>query len=115
MEAAALDPTTWPYVFYAIQSGYGSKRLTVAQAIAAVDALIILDPVREAELHVFAAILFRTNNNEPQALARFKRALKLDPANRDALRDERLIATRGGNTSGTPTLGERISGFFKRK
>lgn len=115
MEAAALDPTTWPYVFYAIQSGYGSKRLSVAQAITALDALIILDPVREAEMHVVAAMLFRTSNNEPQALARFKRALKLDPANRDALRDERLIATRGGNTSGTPTIGERISGFFKRK
>ena len=114
-QAAALDPKTWPYVFYAIQSGYGAKRLSLTEAIAALDAIILLDPVREAELHAVAATLFRSNNNEAEAQARFKRALKLDPANRDALRDARLIASRGTQASTTPTLAERISGLFKRK
>jgi tetratricopeptide (TPR) repeat protein len=114
-QAAALDPNTWPYIFYAIQSGYGAKRLSMAEAVAALDKIVILDPVREAELHVVAAMMFRANNNEAEAQARFKRALKLDPANRDALRDARLIASRGTQAATTPTLGERISGFFKRK
>lgn len=112
--AARLDPATWPYVFYAAQTGYYTRRLTLAQALAALDGLPPLHVVRQAEVHAAAAVMLRADGKEADAQVRFKRALTLDPANRDALRDQRLQASRAAAPPPEPGLAARLSSLFKR-
>ena len=112
--AAELDPKTWPYVFLAAQSGYYSKRLPLAKAIALLDAMTILDPVKDGELQATAGNLLKLEGKLPEAAARYKKALQRDPNNRDALREVRRTAA-----SSTPpaaqSISSQLSGLFKRK
>jgi len=111
--AAQGDPKTWPYVLMAAQSGYYSKRLTISEAIKRLDSLVVSDRVREAEIQATAGNLLKLDGKAQEAADRYQRALARDPANRDALRENRLNAAR--TPSIAPSLSSRIQNLFKRK
>lgn len=112
--AAKLDPKTWPYLFLAAQSGYYSKRLTLAKSLEALDALIVTDPVLQGEIQAAAGNMLKMDGRVADALVRYKRALEKDPNNRDALREGRLSAARAPPPP-PQSLTSQITGLFKRK
>lgn len=111
--AAQLDPKTWPYVLMAAQSGYYAKRLTVTDAVKRLDGLLVTDRVREGEIQATAGNLLKLDGKLQEAADRYQRALARDPANRDALRENRLNATR--TPVAAPSLSSQIQSLFKRK
>lgn len=111
--AAQLDPKTWPYILMAAQSGYHAKRLTIVDAIKRLDALVVTDRVRDGEIQATAGNLLKLEGKPQEAADRYQRALSRDPANRDALRENRLNAAR--TPSIAPSLSAQIQNLFKRK
>ncbi len=112
--AAQLDPKTWPYIFLAAQSGYYSKRLPIAKVLEILDAIVMLDPIRDAEIQATAGNLLKLEGRLADAVARYKKALSKDPGNRDAMREDRLHTSRAP-AAPPPTLSSQLTGFFKRK
>ncbi len=116
LEAARLDTSTWPHVFHAIRCGALSRRLTVAQAVAQLDALTTPNQAARADVQVAAGNLFKLDGRHGEALARYKSALEADPNNRDAQREVRLHDSRRereASSSATSRTG-LLSGFFRR-
>lgn len=111
--AAQLDAKTWPYVLMAAQSGYYAKRLSVVEAVKRLDSLLVTDRVREGEIQATAGNLLKLDGKLQEAADRYQRALARDPANRDALRENRLNA--GRTPAATPSLSSQIQSLFRRK
>jgi CheY-like chemotaxis protein/tetratricopeptide (TPR) repeat protein len=118
LEAARLDTSTWPHVFHAIRCGALSRRLTVAQAVAQLDALTTPNPAARADVQVAAGNLFKLDGRHGEAMARYKQALEADPNNRDAQREIRLHDSRregeAAVASSATSKTSVLSGFFRR-
>jgi tetratricopeptide (TPR) repeat protein len=113
VEALRLDPHTWPYALHGAWCGWLAKRLSWREAIAALDALTPTDPVRRAEVQVFAGNILKQEGRVEEAMARYRKALERQPDNRDAQRELRLHDLRKppGSSSGATLL----DGLLKRK
>ncbi len=93
-EAVRLDPDGWPHALYAARAGYLCRRLTIDQALAALDKISAPDAAKRAELAVSAGNMLKLESRHLDALKRYRTALEADPENRDAQREIRLHSQR---------------------
>ncbi len=104
-EAARLDPLTWPHAMYAAWCGWLAKRLSNAEAVAALDAVKAPEPLRAAEALVMAGTVLKQDGRVNEAVDRFRAALAKDPNNRDAQREIRLHELRNPPKAPPPFAG----------
>ncbi|MCC6268318.1 MAG: hypothetical protein IT300_12150, partial [Dehalococcoidia bacterium] len=105
LEAARIDPYTWPHAMNVALTGWLSKRLTPAHALAAFEALKPTEPARQAEVAVHMGNVLKQEGKIPEAMKRYKAALHADPENRDAQRELRLHDMRNPPKQPAPFAG----------
>jgi CheY-like chemotaxis protein/tetratricopeptide (TPR) repeat protein len=110
LEAARLDPGTWPHALCAIRSGWLAKRLPPAAVVAALETLKPKEPVRQGEILTLAGTVLKQAGKVAEAMERFRAAAAADPENRDAQRELRLHESRNPPKPPPP-----FSGLLNRK
>ncbi|MBM4368279.1 MAG: response regulator, partial [Deltaproteobacteria bacterium] len=90
VEAVRLDPDAWPHGLYAARAGYLCRRISLDQALAALDTVAAPDAAKRAEVAVSAGNMLKLESRHGDALRRYRAALEADPENRDAQREIRL-------------------------
>ncbi|MDP2309016.1 MAG: response regulator [Pseudomonadota bacterium] len=119
-EAARLDPQAWPHALHAAYCGYLARRASAIEtlvALTAVEGAFAQEPIRAAEVLVYAGKLLKQEGREAEALARYRAAVQKDPNNRDALREVRLFEVRNPAPSrpGPAGAGGVFGGMFGPK
>ncbi len=117
-EAVRLDPDLWPHALFAARAGYLCRRLTLDQALVALDAISAPDAAKRAEVAVSAGNMLKLESRNVDALRRYRAALEADPENRDAQREIRLhnqrLEKERAAESGTRSGVSVISDLFRR-
>ncbi len=112
-EAVRLDANTWPHALQAAWVGWLSRRLPPVHAIAALNRLSPPEPARQAEVQVVVGNILKQEGNVPEALARYRAALRLHPENREAQRELRLHEQRAA--AAAPPAPTGLVGMLTRK
>jgi hypothetical protein len=115
-EAMRLDPATLDYVRLHAYIAFLAKQLSGKEALARLDAIVPNDAAMGSSIQVTAANILRLcHAPSEKVLERFKKALKLDPSNRDAERGVRMLAAQVVQAETTADPPSFLSRFFGRK
>ncbi|MBM4391981.1 MAG: response regulator [Deltaproteobacteria bacterium] len=118
VEAVRLDPDAWPHALDAARAGYLCRRLSLDQALAALDMIVPPDAAKRAQVAVSAGNMLKLESRHDDALKRYRAALEADPENHDAQREIRLHSQRQerekASDSGVRSSTGVISDLFRR-
>lgn len=92
--AARLDPLTWPHVLYAARTGYLTRRLSGAEALARIDGVTARRVRDEAERLAIKGEILKLEGKLDAAVLAWKQALQKDAACHEATRELRLHERR---------------------